>query len=229
MPRKPSLREIVSAIYLDEGFYEVHSTENSVSVDKQIILSDGRRELILNILSEDSCTSKARIQDALIELMKLVEKFDGVVLAVPRKFVRMIDENVLAKHGIGLVIYDTMGAEEIVPPRFNEKKIKNNNTEEIKVLNPMQINELIYLRSEISKVMKILEEFEARLDRIEQEHRSLITRISKLEEVLEYVKRENVEIAREQYVKPSTSTNAPQKLPSFLLDNPWVEILSKRE
>ncbi|MEM1677035.1 MAG: hypothetical protein QW095_04275 [Nitrososphaerota archaeon] len=220
MPRKPSLREIVSAIYLDEGFYEVHSTENSVSVDKQIILSDGRRELILNILSEDSCTSKARIQDALIELMKLVEKFDGVVLAVPRKFVRMIDENVLAKHGIGLVIYDTMGAEEIVPPRFNEKKIKNNNTEEIKVLNPMQINELIYLRSEISKV---------RLDRIEQEHRSLITRISKLEEVLEYVKRENVEIAREQYVKPSTSTNAPQKLPSFLLDNPWVEILSKRE
>ncbi|MEM4038919.1 MAG: hypothetical protein QXL40_05800, partial [Nitrososphaerota archaeon] len=108
-------------------------------------------------------------------------------------------------------------------------KIKNNNTEEIKVLNPMQINELIYLRSEISKVMKILEEFEARLDRIEQEHRSLITRISKLEEVLEYVKRENVEIAREQYVKPSTSTNAPQKLPSFLLDNPWVEILSKRE
>ncbi|MEM1775699.1 MAG: hypothetical protein QW079_02075, partial [Nitrososphaerota archaeon] len=168
MPRKPSLREIVSAIYLDEGFYEVHSTENSVSVDKQIILSDGRRELILNILSEDSCTSKARIQDALIELMKLVEKFDGVVLAVPRKFVRMIDENVLAKHGIGLVIYDTMGAEEIVPPRFNEKKIKNNNTEEIKVLNPMQINELIYLRSEISKVMKILEEFEARLDRIEQ-------------------------------------------------------------
>ncbi|MEM2731875.1 MAG: hypothetical protein QW655_03435, partial [Nitrososphaerota archaeon] len=61
MPRKPSLREIVSAIYLDEGFYEVHSTENSVSVDKQIILSDGRRELILNILSEDSCTSKARI------------------------------------------------------------------------------------------------------------------------------------------------------------------------
>lgn len=224
MRRRPRPGDVISALYMEEGFYEVERNEEAVEAAAgRLILSDGRLELAVNILDEDSCSSKAALHDALLEAERMAEKFDGVALAVPRKFQRAVDEGVLARHGIGLIIYDMMGAEEIVPPKMRRKGERGERVVE-KVVGG---EELAALRAEVSRILRILEEFEARLDRLEREQRALASRLRKVE-----AERARREVGGRRVVvesAPKIQGKENPQLPSFLQDNPWVDILSKRE
>jgi len=225
MRRRPTIEDIISSLLIDEGFYEVSRNNGSIEVDSQLILSDGKVEIAVNILSEDSCNSRPIIHETLIETLKLQSKYDGVILAVPRRCSKIIDESVLVKYGVGLIIYDMMGAEEIIPPRLN-----NNRKEKVedirKNTHNVPFNEITLLRSEISRITRILEEMEARLDRLEREQRILASRISELEKT-------KISIIGEERISQQTKSKPPdynngETLPSYLRDNPWIDILSKR-
>ena len=226
--RRLSPEDVIAAIYEEEGFYEIERSRDLESTySSRLILSDGRREIAVNVLDEESLLSRGALQEALLQAEKLKLKFDGVCIAVPRKYVKVIDESVMAMHGFGLIIYDRLGAEEIIPPRLRERRepIREPN-EGIKNVE-VESREIIELRREISRVLRILEEIEARLDRLERDQRGLASRISKLESELPRSKpvsrREEVE------VKVQASPRSNRKLPSYLHDNPWIEILSRRE
>lgn len=223
MPRRITSEDVIVSLFSEEGFYEVGRNSEAAGVDSQIILSNGRQEIVVNILGEESCSSRSAIYEALMEVERLLEKFNGVVLAVPRKFVRVLDEGVLARHGVGLVMYDSMGAEEIVPPRLSDKVRK---VDRPPVNEVIPFKELTYLRTEISRIMKILEELEAKLDRLEREQKALASKISQLEKM---------RMSTNDVVKPLVGDERTEvhgtmgdNLPSFLRDNPWVEILSRR-
>lgn len=225
MPRRPTIEDIVSSLLIDEGFYEISRNNEIIGADSQIILSDGRTEIAVNILSEDSCSSRSIIHETLIETLKLRSRYDSVILAVPRKYLKIVDQDVLAKYGVGLIIYDVMGAEEVLPPRLsNNRKEKIQNIQDN--LRDVHINEITLLQSEISRITKILEELEARLDRLEREQRILTDRISELE------RRKSPTIGAERLAQPISSKVEEREnkdsLPSYLRDNPWVDILSKR-
>lgn len=227
MRRRPSPEDVISALYLDEGFYEVERSAEAVGAAAgRLVLSDGRIELAINILDEDSCSSKAALHDALLEAERLTDRFSGVALAVPRRFQKAVDEGVLARHGIGLVVYDMMGAEEVVPPKLKPRE-EEEAQKEVVVERVVGGEELASLRSEISRVLRVLEEFEARLDRLEREQRALAARLSRLEgEVRARRGGEKPRLVESVAQAPQTRS---EKLPSFLRDNPWVDILSKRE
>jgi len=225
MRRRPTIEDIISSLLIDEGFYEVSRNNGSMEVDSQLILSDGKVDIAVNILSEDSCNSRSIIHETLIETLRLQSKYDGVILAVPRRYSKIIDESVLVKYGVGLIIYDMMGAEEIIPPRLN-----NNRKEKVEGIRKntqnVPINEITLLRSEISRITRILEEMEARLDRIEREQRILASRISELEKTKTSIIGEE-RISQQIKSKPPNYSNE-EALPSYLRDNPWIDILSKR-
>ncbi|MCL7382846.1 MAG: hypothetical protein LZ172_00125 [Thaumarchaeota archaeon] len=225
MRRRPTIEDIISSLLIDEGFYEISRNNGSMEVDSQLILSDGKVEIAVNILSEDSCNSRSMVHETLIETLKLQNKYDGVILAVPRRYSKIIDESVLVKYGVGLIIYDMMGAEEIIPPRLNNnRKEKVEDTRKNTQNTP--INEIALLRSEVSRITRILEEMEARLDRLEREQRILASRISELEKTKPSIIGEE---RISQVVKSKASTySSEEALPSYLRDNPWVDILSKR-
>jgi hypothetical protein len=210
---------------MDEGFYEVSRNNGSMEVDSQLILSDGKVEIAVNILSEDSCNSRSMIHETLIETLKLQSKYGGVILAVPRRYSKIIDDSVLVKYGVGLIIYDMMGAEEIIPPRLdNNRKEKVEDTR--KNAHNVPINQIALLRSEISRITRILEEMEARLDRLEREQRILAGRISELEKTKPSIIGE--EGISEPIKSKAADYNDEEALPSYLRDNPWIDILSKR-
>ncbi len=226
--RRLSPEDVIAAIYEEEGFYEVERSRDLESTySSRLILSDGRREIAVNVLDEESLLSRGALQDALLQAEKLKLKFDGVCIAVPRKYVKVIDESVMAMHGFGLIIYDKLGAEEIIPPRLRERREATREPNEGIKKAEVESREIIELRREISRVLRILEEIEARLDRLERDQRGLASRISKLESELPQSKpvsrREEVE------VKVQASPRSSRKLPSYLHDNPWIEILSRRE
>ncbi len=226
--RKPSPEDIVAAIYEEEGFYEV---ERGKDLDSdyitKLVLSNGRRELTVSILGEEAFLSKGGLQDALLKAEKLKGKFDGVIIAVPRKYQRAVDEDVMSLHGFGFVIYDKLGAEEILPPRLRETSRKTE-TEPSKNTSG---EEIVSLRMELSKILRALEELEARLDRLEREQNKLSSRLSGIERQFYKLEKPMPPRIEEKAEKiESTGEKARgRKLPSYLLDNPWVDILSKRE
>lgn len=223
MRRRLSPEDVVAALYEEEGFYEVGRSEDAVlGAAGRLLLSDGRKEIAVNILDEDSFTNKGALHDALLEAEKLQERYEGVVLAVPRRFMRAVDETVLSRHGIGLVIYDSLGAEEIIPPRIREKPAIKEPAPRAEPPHPSQ-EELVKLRSELSKILRVLEELEARLDRLEKEQKRLSTRLNRLESA------KPLEKAPKPEEKAVAAVRSPPNLPSYLQDNPWVEILSRRE
>ncbi|MEM4535986.1 MAG: hypothetical protein QXP92_01945 [Nitrososphaerota archaeon] len=225
MRRRPSIQEIVSSLLMDEGFYEISRDNESTFMDSQIVFSDGRREVAVNILTEDSCNSKSIIHEALIETQKLQSKYDAVILALPRRYSKIIDENVLLRYGIGLIIYDMMGAEEVLPPKFAGSRKENKENIQGNVQN-VSLTEAALLRSEMSRILRILEELEARLDRLEKEQRILSSKISELEKARSYM------IGEQKIVNPINNSMKENRndegVPSYLRDNPWIDILSKR-
>ncbi len=224
MRRRPTPEDIISTLLMEEGFYEVSRNTESTWLDNQIILSDGKLQIVVNILSEDSCNSKSIIHEALIETQKLQSKYDGVIIAVPRRYSKIVDESLLLKYGIGLIIYDMMGAEEVLPPKINiNRKEKIQNTQYS--IEKSSITEIAILKSEIAKIMRMLEEMEARLDRLEKEQRILASKIIELERT------NSSKDTEQELVKVTMSklhSNSNDNLPSYLKDNPWLEILSKR-
>ena len=81
MHRKFKPEDLVAAIYEEEGFYEVERREEGIlGASSRIILSDGRRELAVNILDEDALMIHGAIHDALLQAEKLKEKYNGCLL-----------------------------------------------------------------------------------------------------------------------------------------------------
>jgi len=230
--RRLSPEDVISAIYEEEGFYEVERRGDSESeYMTRLVLSNGDRELVISILDEDAFSTKGAIQDALLQAEKLKARFDGVIIAVPRKYQRAVDEDVMALHGFGLVIYDKLGAEEILPPRMREPGKKPVEKQELKEERRIDDQEIVKLRMEISKLLRSLEEIEARLDRLEREQNKIITRLSKLEsQVSQLGKAEAVKVEKQRReVELVKQAPTDKSLPSYLRDNPWIEILSRRE
>ena len=226
--RRLSPEDVISAIYEEEGFYEVERGKDPESAySSRLILSDGKRELVVSILDEEVFISKGALQDALLQAEKLKSRFEGVCIAVPRKYARAIDESVMALHGFGLVIYDKLGAEELIPPKI--KKIQEIPREESKARGEAKVGgqDLIELRSEISRLLRSLEEIEARLERLEKEQKSLASRLSKLERIV--VQPKGALEQRELKVSTRVPSRNDQRLPAYLADNPWIDILSRRE
>ncbi|MCS7132226.1 MAG: hypothetical protein NZ918_00690, partial [Aigarchaeota archaeon] len=91
--------------------------------------------------------------------------------------------------------------------------------------------ELIRLRREFSRILKVLEEMETRLDRLEKEQNKLMARISGVESKIESLKRteQRMEEAKAASGVINGGKSGSKSLPPYLVNNPWVEILSRRE
>lgn len=221
--------DVISAFYEEEGFYEVKRGSDPESLYlSRLILSDGFREVVVNILDEDALTSKGALQDALLHAERMKSKFDGVCIAVPRRYAKIIDENVMMLHGFGLIIYDRMGAEEIIPPKLEGRRTAPEKREQCEQISLASAQEIIELKKQISRLLRVIDELEARLDRLEKDRKELIERVSRIERsnLMQIAMRGETERAE---TKLRVEVKPRGNLPSYLVDNPWVEILSRRE
>jgi hypothetical protein len=221
--------DVISALYEEEGFYEVERGRDPESLySSRLILSDGAREIIVSILDEDALTSKGALQDALLHAEGMKSRCDGVCIAVPRKYANVIDDNVMILHGFGLIIYDRMGAEEIIPPRLRERGAAPQRLEKNEQDMHTSSQEIVELKRQVSRLLRVIEELEARLDRLEKDNRSIIERVARLERS-SLESPATREAAERIEPRPQAEARPRGNLPSYLVDNPWVEILSRRE
>lgn len=181
-----------------------------------------------NVIAVKAVTDILEKEQFLASLTKatvLREYVDKVYIATSTKYKPFINGRLLSSNGVGLLLIDEEGnVQEAIPPRPTTRRtlrgIPKEYIDELRSLKE-QINEL---RKGYSDLIKEIERFRE----IASEVRELHNRILRLEQRL---RGETVSLGKIEKVEESLETiSIPNKeeLPSYLRDNPWLQVLSRR-
>jgi hypothetical protein len=160
----------------------------------------------VRIVEETDLSRRNSVLEAVLSSTSLTNQVNRVYLALPKLLSAAIDGSIVEEHGIGLMVFDETTLEEVVAPKHFQAK-KNS---------PAPVGEESYkiLRDEIT---------------------NLRTRIDSLEDIAESMRSEITRLRSLRCSPPqigttsiSSSASLTKQTPSFMKDNPWVEVLSRR-
>ncbi len=151
-------------------------------------------------------------------------------VVLPAHLAQRIDESQFWTFGVGLLVYDQHGVEEVLHPRSKRSRESEKRLEE----RPDE-GALERLYGELRTLTDRLSRLEAELERL-HELDELGERISRLERAVMKRKEEVASPARVIVERAATRPREePVKIPveldqvpSFIRDNPWIEVLSQR-
>jgi len=159
---------------------------------------------------------------------------DKIYLAAPKELRIMIDGNVLLENGIGLLLVDRSGkVEEALPPRPTTRRAPIISVNEVatRLVSEVRDEVLSVIDERLSEIVRMRDAITALQSRVSELER----RLARLEREIERVTREAPRLVSrgitiEERVAPISEEVAEglEELPSYLRDNPWVEILSRR-
>ncbi len=183
----------------------------------ELILYNGREKVLVKIVFEEDA-DKTIVYDACASVLEKASEFSMVYVAVPRNLGDRVDTVIFMKRGIGLIVYDDWSIEEKISAKMLKKTpiVKN---QEI-------VGSEVVERS-IRRLESSIREISERIDSLEKAYLSLLREVREIKSILG----KRIMIV-EKPVEPSVTkpeeTVETGGLPSFLRDNPWVEILSRR-
>ena len=214
-----------------------------------LILRDGNNLifiLIPRIVKGE--VSKSTILSYLAKASKYTSLADKVYLLLPKSIYspRYIDGRLLKECGVGILTYSHGKIEEAFPS-FSSKKVQT--VSEIRELKAkireledklmVLIDEVSLIKSHLEKLDSIVQEIESKVSKVSigssaalsRELERIISRLKVLEREIEYIKgRTELSTVKESEVsltKP-VSKESSEELPDYLVDNPWLNVLSKR-
>lgn len=162
----------------------------------------------VTIGSEDVLGDKNTILNKILQTLSMTEKMTRVYLALPTILVSSLDAKIFEEYGIGLINYSEKNILEAIPPKVFEKK-KNNEIIPNKFLS--DLNQLRGDYNQLKNNFKVLNEVVQEL-------------------VLEF-KNEKIKISPPRVDFSNVEKVQIQNFegtPSFLKENPWIDVLSKR-
>ncbi len=163
--------------------------------------TDGRTTTYLKIFEKDDLGERNSLLQVALSAMSYLQVANRAYLVLPKVHAAIMDAAILRERGLGLIVYDSKEVEEVLPASLFEHDAKN----------AKPSADLERLKSRISALERTVETLASELSRVKS------TKLEQLE-------------ARRTYpeVPASIGPQKPQPLPSFLQDNPWLDILSKR-
>lgn len=166
-----------------------------------LAFTDGRTTTYLKVFEKNGLEERNSLLQVALSAMSYLQVANRVYLVLPKVHAAIMDAAILRERGLGLIVYDSKEVEEVLPASLFEHDAKN--------ANPSA--DLERLKSRISALERTVETLASELSRVKS------TKLEQLE-------------ARRTYpeVPASIGPQKPQPLPSFLQDNPWLDILSKR-
>ncbi|MBO3800455.1 MAG: hypothetical protein FGF52_05315 [Candidatus Brockarchaeota archaeon] len=202
-----------------EKFFLKHGFEPSGISEEpdELILYNGREKILVKVVFEEDA-DKTIVYDACTSVVEKASEFNMVYVAVHRSLGDRMDTVIFMKRGVGLIVYDDWSIEEKVPAKMLKKApiVKN-----------QEIVGTEVVERSIRRLESSIREISERIDSLERAYLSLLREVREIKSILG----KRIMIV-EKPVEPSITK--PEEavesggLPSFLKDNPWVEILSKR-
>jgi hypothetical protein len=199
------LLERVKEYFLAKGLKPVKPEGTAEPDDELSLAFQGEAEKdYVKVLSKEQLTDRNIMLDAILKSASYTQTANKVYLVLPKIYASLIDGKIFQRYGVGLVTYDEKGIGEVVPPRF--------------------FNHEPPAQPAIPK--GFAEEFERLKNRVyalEQTVKSLTVELTQLKAIKPQAM--EVEVKTRKMDEP---TPVSEGLPSFLRDNPWLDILSKR-
>ena len=208
MATEASITQRLRSYFIGKGMQESEASENSRPENGCLIFSGTNTISAVKVLREDQLSSRNSVLEAVLSTASLMSRFNQVYLALPKFVSSTIESSVIEEHGIGLVIYDESMVVEVVAPRY------------LQIINqPTQMPRVVEESSQI----------------LLQELGALKSRLSFLEETIESLKSEVTHLKswRPTITHVNSAPSAPmtqalENTPSFIRDNPWIDVLSRR-
>lgn len=182
--------------------------------------SDG--PVIVRVVNEIG--GKSELLSMLIASAMDVSNGHRVYIVIPRGMLSAVDCAVLRVHGIGLLVYDAYGMEEVVSASAGRPRDGKLNTEGEGQYESRLIYGLLERIERLERSMPKLSSLEELIRRVEILE-STCERLSRMLEqrVWEHKPELVVKAAAERQPQ---ATHGESSFPSFLKDNPWLAILS---
>jgi len=225
--RYSTLISTLKEYFIKKGFQILVKEETTVPQDLlehvDLLFRDANN--IIAVKAVTDILEKEQFLASLTKATVLREYVDKVYVATNIKYKPFINGRLLSSNGVGLLLIDDEGnVQEAIPPRPTARRT-------IRGIPREYINELRSLKEQIDELRKRYSDLVKEIERfreIASEVRELHDRILRLEQKF---KEETVSLGRIEKVEESLETvSIPNKeeLPSYLRDNPWLQVLSRR-
>lgn len=188
-------------------------TESAKIPYRNLVFVSGSDRTCVLILKNEEILQRNRVIEVILSLASLRNSAQLLYLAAPRLLGASLDAGIFRNHGIGLLLFDDRRIDEALAPQLMAPR-----HEPVSVTN---------VPSELTSELIVLKSMYAEMER----------NIAKLRDDLETFRRAD----RHTTYEPSSVLMQPQptpsyvnsdpsgaSLPTFLVNNPWLEVLSKR-
>jgi len=166
-----------------------------------LAVTDGKTTTYLKVFRRDDLQERNTLLQVALGALSYTAVANRVYLVLPKVQAAVLDAAALRERGLGLLVYDLKTIEEVLPARLFEHG------------------------SVGTRPSADLERLRGRISALEQTVEALVSELSRIKSV----KLEQLEVKGRRPETPAIAgPQRPQPLPSFLQDNPWLDILSKR-
>ncbi len=175
---------------------------------------------------------------AVMGATEYANKFGNAYVALPVNLAKRIDESHFWTYGIGLVVYDEEIVKEILQPRPRAEPSVPSPTypeqsdvktvEEKSGLDNGMLEELLRRIERLEREIARLEELELLMARVEALERRAGTQERPLHRPPLHVAPAAIQYQTVSAHVASSRNRSEDKLPSYLQDNPWLEVLASK-
>ncbi len=181
----------------------------------QLEFLSGSERIRVVILKTEDIVQRNRMVDAILSLTSLRNSSQLLYLAAPRFLGASLDAEIFRSHGIGLLLFDERRIDEAVAPRpvesvtFEAAPASN--------LNKEVVTEILTLKSMYANMEQDLTRLRGEIDDLQraERHRG----------AFEPTPPERIAHPESSFIGQNAS-NAT--LPPYFVNNPWLDVLSKR-
>ena len=208
MATESSPIERVKGYFITKGMQDAGTLSKNHSESNCLIFSGTGVLSAVRVLREEELSTRNSVLEAVLSSATLINRVNQVYLALPRLVSSTIESKIMEEYGIGLIVYDQKNVEEVVAPRYFQTASQHT-----------------IVASENEDSHRVLVE---EIDTLRGRLRSLEEAVESLRSEVEYLRSWKPQAPREETVTSSSVSPRFEGAPSFLRDNPWIEVLSRR-
>ena len=210
---KSRLLEFFSA----RGYEPVHNQQGlGLPPPPALALSDGKSVAVVLQLTKDELVGGNQLLRTIVNAAAHRGRANRLHIAIPKVYAASVDGGVLQENGIGLIVYDEKRVFESIPAR------------EVKFGGTVESGESQELMSELAELRAKVKSLEGALLSASREIRELKDGVKELRSRRPRRATVSAEKSRIRVAVEVPQGEGEANLPSFLRENPWVEVLSGR-
>ncbi|MEM2897304.1 MAG: hypothetical protein QXG01_07040 [Candidatus Bathyarchaeia archaeon] len=201
------LKERIKSYMKSRGMEALENFSSGFDEKSDMTFNDGMNLIFMKVFHASAFQNRNAFLDSILRSLSFTKKANKVYIAIPKVYASIIDGKIFQEYGLGLMLYDERTIEEVFQPKvFEIQKPEASNP----IVPKEFFEELERLKDRVSSLEQSVYSLKEELSRIKLDN--------KLKEVIPNTKPCKVE----------ERIQVDEDLPSFLKDNPWLEILSKR-